>query len=371
MIGARPDANRHKSDSPVITGPKSYNALHKLNAADLDDGGFKSLGEFFMVYNSGRYDPRIQNLMMAASGKGISASGGVLVPEMFINDNLHPMPEDEVVFPRADVRAMEFETLHISGFKNLTETSGTMFGGFTAEWVAEHGEFTDQTPVTARITLQRKKLGLFTTASNELAAVSDFENNLIPAMRKALGEFRDYAFLQGDGLGKPLGVLNDVALITVTKETNQAASTIVYENLAKMYARLHPSHVRRAIWVVNPTTIPQLLQISVAIGTTGQFVPVLNQTSGSFSMFGLPVQLSAKLPTLGTAGDVLLADFSQYVIGTGRGIVVDRSDHYKFQNDQTVWRGVYRADGQGKWESVFTPRNGDTLSWCVKLGARA
>lgn len=88
-------------------------------------------------------------------------------------------------------------------------------------------------------------------------------------------------------------------------------------------------------------------------------------------MYGLPVDLTSKLPVLGDAGDILLADVSQYAIGMGREITIDKSEHYRFRNDQTVWRVIWRGDGQGSWRSPFTPRNGSTLSWCVKLADRA
>ena len=97
----------------------------------------------------------------------------------------------------------------------------------------------------------------------------------------------------------------------------------------------------------------------------------MNEASGSFMMYGLPVELTSKLPVLGDAGDILLADLSQYGIGFGREISIEKSEHYKFNKDQIVWRVIWRGDGQGLWASVFTPRNGSTLSWCVKLANRA
>src|SRR5439155_12909403 len=75
----------------------------------------------------------------------------------------------------------------------------------------------------------------------------------------------DYAFLNGTGAGQPKGVLNDAALITVTKEAGQATGTILYENVVKMFARLHPALVQDAVWIANPTTIPQLLLMTVKV----------------------------------------------------------------------------------------------------------
>ena len=97
----------------------------------------------------------------------------------------------------------------------------------------------------------------------------------------------------------------------------------------------------------------------------------MNESHGSFSLYGLPVELTAKLPVLGDAGDIILADVSQYAVGMGRGIAIAMSTEHKFQNDQTCWRVIWRGDGQGSWRAPFTPRNVSTLSWCVPLAERA
>ena len=180
----------------------------------------------------------------------------------------------------------------------------------------------------------------------------------------------DYAFLRGTGAGQPRGVLNDPALVTVAKETGQAATTLVYENLTKMFARLHASSVSRSVWVASPTTIPQLLGLSIAVGTGGSFISAMSESNGEFRILSRPILFTEKLPTLGTVGDIILCDFSQYTIGMRRGFIVDRSQHVGFQTDEMAWRGILRVDGQGRWKSAFTPRNGDTQSWCVACATR-
>ena len=74
---------------------------------------------------------------------------------------------------------------------------------------------------------------------------------------------------------------------------------------------------------------------------------------------------------MGNAGDILLADFSQYSMGLRREIAVEKSIHPGVASDTSYYRGIMRADGQGRWSSPLTPKNGDTLSWCVTLAERA
>ena len=231
--------------------------------------------------------------------------------------------------------------------------------------------FSAQTAKTRKIELVAKKLGLLTEASNELLSSGvSFRDQLEETITRALGWFLDDAFLNGTGAGQPLGVLNDPALIAVPKQGGQAADTIQYENVVDMFARLHPALVEDAVFVVNPTTIPQLLTMSLVIGTGGTHIPVMTEAGNGFRMLGRDVLLTEKLPTLGDEGDILLAAFSQYAVGLRAEMSLDRSQHVGFARDVETYRGILRGDGQGKWSGAYTPKTGSTLSWAVTLAAR-
>jgi HK97 family phage major capsid protein len=159
--------------------------------------------------------------------------------------------------------------------------------------------------------------------------------------------------------------------ISVAKETNQAAATINCSNIAKMYARLHPSSYESAVWVCNTSAIPQLLQLSMAIGTAGSHVPVLTESNGTWRMLTLPVIFTEKVPALGTVGDILLADFSKYVVGMRADFQLAKSQHLGFASDTSYYRGIIRVDGQPALSAAITPLNGSTLSPFVTLATRA
>jgi HK97 family phage major capsid protein len=89
-----------------------------------------------------------------------------------------------------------------------------------------------------------------------------------------------------------------------------------------------------------------------------------------YTLLTRPVVFSEHMKALGTKGDVLLADLSQYAIGLRQGLALERSGHAGFQTDETYFRAITRVDGQGTWKSAVTPKNGDSLSWCVTLDAR-
>ena len=53
-------------------------------------------------------------------------------------------------------------------------------------------------------------------------------------MSKSLGYGLDDSFISGTGSGMPQGITNSPALITVVKESGQAADTVCCENLTRM-----------------------------------------------------------------------------------------------------------------------------------------
>jgi HK97 family phage major capsid protein len=198
-----------------------------------------------------------------------------------------------------------------------------------------------------------------------------FEAQLGSALKNTIGYFLDLACISGSGAGKPMGLLSDPALITIAKESGQTADTIVYQNCTKMFARMAPQCLGNAIWIGNNTILPQLLEMTLTSGTTTNFVPAVTMVNGKFYLLGKEILLTEKNPVLGDAGDLIFVDLQQYALGLRKEVTLDKSNAPGWLKDQSSYRVILRADGQGTWDKPITPRNGDTLSWVVTLEARA
>jgi HK97 family phage major capsid protein len=179
-------------------------------------------------------------------------------------------------------------------------------------------------------------------------------------LTKAIGWTLDDAFLNGHGAGQPLGVLNCPCLIEVAKESSQTAATIVYENIINMFSRLHPNCMSKAKWVCSITAMPQLMQLYFSVGAGGNAVPVLQETTGKFTLLGKEVLFTEKLPVLGQKGDIMLCDFSQYAVGLREELRIEKSNAPGFSTDESTWRTVCRADGMGTWDTTLTLKDGST-----------
>jgi HK97 family phage major capsid protein len=87
---------------------------------------------------------------------------------------------------------------------------------------------------------------------------------------------------------------------------------------------------------------------------------------------GRPVIAAEYMDTVGDQGDIMLADLSEYQMIEKGGVQAASSIHVNFLNDETVFRFVYRVDGQPKWNSPLTPKNSAlTQSPFIVLDARA
>jgi len=356
-----------------LGGDQGRSSLRKMSE-DLN-GQFRSFGDFLTSINptvqryQGGLDKRLKVL-----GEGQGDQGGFLVPEQYVANLLTLVLEMSVVRPRAFTMPMASPTVRIPSIKDTTHASN-VHGGVRAYWTPESGSFTASEPSFSQVVLNAHKLVGYTTVSNELLMDSalPLEALINRLFSEALAYFEDDSFIQGNGAGQPIGILNADALVSVSKESGQAATTIVTENLDKMWSRLLPTSQGNAVWLAHPDTFPQLASLARAVGTGGSSVWMANVAgSPPTSIFGRPVIFTEKCQTLGTVGDIMLADFSYYVIGDRMGFEMSASPHVRFTNDETVYRFIQRVDGKPWLESALTPRQGsNTLSPFIALATRS
>ncbi len=297
----------------------------------------------------------------AALGESSGVTGGYTVPPQFAEKIMSIMAEETFFRPRAFVQPMTSATLQIPYLDITTAQSAgvsAFFGGMQAAWTAEAQTRTEYEPQFKQLELRPWELSAYSVSSNVLLqdAVGGFEKFLMTLFAKTIAWTEEYAFLQGNGTGKPLGVLSCSALIAVTRNT---ANKIKYADVANLISRLLPSSLNRAIWVIHPWGLQDLVQLQDAGGR----VVWVNALGGAQDkvpgyLFGRPVFVSEKVPSYGTKGDLSLIDPSLYVIGDRAGLEVAASEHVNFLKNQMTWRIVERVDGQPWIEKAITLADG-------------
>lgn len=309
---------------------------------------------------------------MNSMSETVPSDGGFLVPSEQAA-RIHAVSlENELVMPRCYVQPMRSNTIKIPAM-SIGDHSTALFGGFTASYTAEAGTISEANPKSRAMELAAKKLtGLIRFSSELNADVPGGMGQIETLCGKGLAWYRDKAFLKGTGAGEPLGILNAGCTIEIEKESGQAADTIVYENLTAMMSRIFAGSFQNSVWVAHQTTIPQLLTLSMAVGIGGDHIPVMKESNGQFSILTRPVIFTEKTEVLGDKGDIMLADFSQYVVGLREGMRFDTSIHVAFETDEILSRIIERHDGQPLWDEALTLEDGTTeVSPFVVLAERA
>jgi HK97 family phage major capsid protein len=365
-------------DSPQPAGRNRPNP--RAIGAPLN-GVFSDLGT--MMACAWRHDrQKAQGDLAGAWGKlmayqeAVPSEGGFLVPEEFRAELLKVSLETSVVRPRARVIPMGGPTLSFPAI-DTTSNATSVFGGITVYRTEEGAELTESAASFGRIKLDATKQTALAHVDNALindsgGAFPAFIDETFPP---AMAFFEDVDFLKGNGAGAPLGALAAAngALIAVAKETGQAATTIVWQNVLRMYARMLPTSLANAVWIASPDTFFELATMALQVGTGGSAVWLVDGTgSPVLTLLGRPVILSEKAPAaLGTQGDLSFVDFGYYLIGDRMRMTAMTSPHYKFGNDITSYRLIERLDGAPWIKSAITPKNGSasTLSPFVQIAA--
>jgi len=377
------DSVSHWSASQVEPPPASM--------ASEDDGEgreewrkFTSFGEQLRAVvqagmPGGTIDPRLMEMRAATGlGEAVPSQGGFLVQPDFATELLNVTRETGLLVGK--VRKIPVSAtangLKVNAVKETSRADGSRWGGIRAYWLDEAGDKTASKPKFRQVELSLKKLIGLVYANDELLQdAAALEEVIRQGFAEEFGFKLDDGIVNGSGAGQPLGILNSGALVSQAKETGQAATTIVAENIEKMYSRMDPRSLSKAEWYINQDTWPQLFQLHHKVGTGGVpvFVPNNGLSEAPYgTLLGRPIVPIEQCATLGTVGDIIFADLSQYVMIDKGGIQSASSIHVKFTNDETVFRFVYRVDGQPMLNSAITPFKGSaTVSPFVALATRS
>jgi len=290
----------------------------------------------------------------------VAMDGGALVLPEF-NTQIMERVYNNALWQMTDQYSVSGNSLTFTANAETSRANGSRHGGLRGYWTAEGAAGTATKPTMRQFSLKLRKLMIVTYLTEEL--IQDAGMALEQYISRAVGD--EFNFMLGDavfngtGAGQPLGIMNAGSLLSITKETGQAAATIVAENIDKMWARRLVAG--NYAWFHNQDCGPQLDNLSQSIGTAG--VALYRPTNG---IAGVAPQMLKTAPrietefnaTVGTTGDIVLADLGQYVTISKGGIAQAVSVHVEFLTDQTALRFTMRVDGQ-PWEaSPITPYKG-------------
>lgn len=383
-------------DEPVVPRQTDVVLAGELDTVVRDQDeresfGFEGLGDFGAAVMAASspgadfaMDPRLHQMteQMAASGmsQGVGSDGGFAVPPTFgrnIWRNLQEMPDS--LLDLTDRYPVDGAYLELPAVDESSRVNGSRYGGIQGLWRAEVEQMTPSKPKIRKLRIEPSGLYVFAYMTDDLmrnnrAALGQFLSN---AATDELAFKIGDAIFEGDGVGKPLGVLNSGAKITVSKETGQAANTFTEQNVADMWVRLHSRARAGAVWLINQDVDVQLLTMARVVknvaGTenVGGFAVRLYDPE-SDTLLGRPIRRVEYANTIGDHGDVVLTNLGFYATGTRGGVRSAQSIHLRFDYNETAFRWLIDLDGKCWLDSPITPFKGsNTVSPIVALEARA
>ena len=345
---------------------------------------FASLGEQLAAVMKasmpgGHADPRLFNA--TGANETVPSEGGFMVQTDFTQELLKQVYQTGQLVSRCRKVTISgsANAMTINGVDETSRATGSRYGGIRGYWVDEAAEKTASKPTFRKIELKLKKLiGLCYATDELLDDVAALGGIIRDGFVSEFGFLLDDAVMNGTGAGQPLGILNAGCLVSQAAETGQVAATVVAENVIKMYSRLFASSRANSVWFINQNVEPQLHTMSIAVGTGGYplYMPPGGLMASPYGMLlGRPVIPIEQCQSLGTVGDIVLADLtSGYILAEKGGVKSDMSIHVKFVYDESVFRFVLRVDGQPVRATPLTPYKGGanfTQSHFVALATRS
>jgi HK97 family phage major capsid protein len=357
-----------------------------------DKGTVAAFGSFLQAVahyaKGGSPDPRLSmGPQAAASGlnTSVGSEGGFLVRTDFSTALLDKAMDESVLADRCttiDVGEGS-DGIELPYVDESSRVTGSRWGGVQVYRRAE----------ADTVSASKPKLGVMEIRLEDLMGICYATDR---ALRDAvsLGQIVQKAFasefsfkvddeiIRGTGAGQCLGVLNSSALVSVAKEGSQVATTIVAENVIKMRSRLRPRSRSRAAWFINQDCETQLPLMVVKVknvagsenvGGAPIYIPAGGLSASPYDrLLNMPIVPIEQCETLGTKGDIFLADFSEYLLIRKGALETAESIHVRFLYGENTFRFTYRINGAPAWKTALTPYKGtNTQSPFVSLDTRS
>ncbi len=355
--------------------------------AEGKNGGFRSMGEFAAsVRNActlgGAADSRLILNTAAGANEGTPGDGGYLVPPEYAEGIIDLIQERSVLLPQARRVQIAGNRLIETYLVESERKDGKRHGGVLAYWKAEAAQYTGSKAAFDERTTQLDKLTALCPVTEELLQDEPaIESILSDLVSREFAWKADEAIFSGTGTGSmPLGMVNtaNAALVTVSKETSQAAKSINVKNIFNMWNRMPAQCRANAKWYINQDMEIDLMQLLLETSSGGNangaqlYLPAGAFGNEAGKILGRDVVPLEQASALGAVGDIAFLDASQYLLIERTGITKQVSMHMYFDTDQMAYKFSWRIGGRPDWMSTITGNNSTIArSPYVTLAARA
>ena len=227
-----------------------------------------------------------------------------------------------------------------------------------AVWTEMCGKLNELDMLFNGVEVDGYKVGGFIAICNAILEDSDISlaTEIINTLGAALGYALDKAIVYGTGTKMPLGIVTRLA------QTSQPAD---YPAAARTWVDYHSTHFKKTnatgaslfkeivkakkltnnkyskdalVFLMNENTKDDLTVESIGVNLNGAIVAGMK---GTMPITGGEIVELSFIPD----GDIVLGHLDTYLLAERAGVQIGSSEHVRFIEDQTVFKGTARYDG--------------------------
>ena len=338
-------------------------------------GGFESLGDYFKAVKDaadGFIDNRLQNIN-AAETMTNDGSYGFMVPTA-VSDTLYKVFQEDTGDLLSSVTSEVTGATSVMIPKDIANPWDA--AGITVYWEGAGNDLklTSMDATTSKNVVLHP-VSVFVKVHEDLLDDSPrLESRLMELTPQKMNWELNEAIRNGNGVGMPLGYRKSKAIITIAKESGQAAKTITADNILKMVECLPDGAIDRARWLINKRLYRQLRLLKDEAGNllwSKRDQPLVGAAPGLLE--DIPVYWDSHAEAVGSAGDIQLIVPSGYWFGrrTAKAQFA-KSIHLDFDKATTSFRWRFRIGGAPFLGGPLSDAKGDgKISHFIQLAARA
>ncbi|MGX7125304.1 phage major capsid protein [Enterococcus viikkiensis] len=240
--------------------------------------------------------------------EGVDTAGGYLVPEEYDSRLIEGLTSENIM--------RKLGTIITTTGDHKINIAGAKPG---ASWIEEGGDIEWKDGDFSQILLDAHKLHVAIKVTDELLYDNAFnlENYILNQFAKALANAEEDAFLNGDGVHKPLGIFAETGggQVSITTKTQSA---ITADEIIDLVYSLEEGYRKNAKFILNDQTVALIRKLK---DNNGAYLWQPSMQAGQPDMlFGYPVYTSPYVPNVAAGNPVIaFGDFSYYNIGD-RGV---------------------------------------------------
>jgi HK97 family phage major capsid protein len=314
-------------DRPILNNPMSDSGFtNRVNGGVPHTG--RASNEYYLAFWNAMRNHIVTNDLSV----GTDTQGGYLVPTEFERTLVQALEEHNIMRQLARVIPTSTGDLQIP----VVATTGT------AAWVDEAGEIPTSDGSFGQVTLSAYKLATMIKVSHELLSDSAFpmESFLAQDFGRRMGTLEEEAFLTGDGVKKPTGVLSEAQIgATAAKPTD-----VTFDEVMDLYHSLKMPYRNKAVFIANDMTVKSLRKLKDG---NGQYLWQPSLVAGTpDTILGRPIYVSGYMPRIAASAKAMaFGDFSYYWIAGRQGRTFKRLDELFSTTDQIGFKATQRVDG--------------------------